>query len=216
VSGGTLIGNTTSLQGNIANGRGPGGSTRATTASYVGAISGSGTLAKRGAGELLVSGTHSLTGMTTVESGVLRVNGALAGPVTVAGAGALGVRQRGSHCQCGRVAPGNSIGTLTVNWQLHTPGRQRARDRGYAQWRLGTPEDQWRGRAARWFRQRVPLPGAYAPPLRYLILDATGGVTAPSMDWRSGAPSLLRASNYQPNQVFLVSARYRSTTPPLA
>jgi len=204
VSGGTLIGNTTSLQGNIANGAAL-VFDQATDGVYVGAISGSGTLAKRGAGELLVSGTHSLTGMTTVESGVLRVNGALAGPVTVAGAGALGgTGSVGATVSAGRVAPGNSIGTLTVNGNYtHQAGSVLEIE--------ATPNgasDLLRINGAAvlqgGFVNAVPLPGAYAPPLRYLILDATGGVTGTFDGLAQGRAFFTAGFDYQPNQVFLV------------
>jgi len=54
------------------------------------------------------------------------------------------------------------------------------------------------------FVNAVPLPGAYAPPLRYLILDATGGVTG-TFDGLAQRRAFFTAGfDYQPNQVFLV------------
>ncbi|RUP16199.1 MAG: phosphatase PAP2 family protein, partial [Methylobacterium sp.] len=82
------------------------------------AISGSGTLTKTNAGTLTLTGLSTLSGATTVQAGRLAVNGTLANSVvsvlpgaelggsgTVGGIGAL---------SGGTVAPGNSIGTLTV------------------------------------------------------------------------------------------------------
>lgn len=78
-------------------------------------ISGVGGLTKRGAGVLQLTGANTYTGPTTVGGGKLVVNGALASAVTVRPSGALGgsgsVASVHNH---GVVAPGNSVGTLTV------------------------------------------------------------------------------------------------------
>lgn len=88
---------------------------------YAGVITGSGSLVKAGAGELVLSGNNGYTGATTVEAGVLRINGnqsAATGLVTVENTGALGgsgtlggsvIIESG-----GRLAAGNSPGTLNI------------------------------------------------------------------------------------------------------
>ena len=72
VSAGILQGNTLSLQGSIVNNATvvfeQGG-----TGSYVGNMSGSGGLTKRGAGALTLSGTNSQLGTTRIEGGALSV-----------------------------------------------------------------------------------------------------------------------------------------------
>ncbi|WP_256679156.1 autotransporter-associated beta strand repeat-containing protein, partial [Pseudomonas sp. MWU12-2323] len=76
-----------------------------------------GSLVKSGAGWLLLSGDSSYRGPTTVDGGLLVVNGSLASAVTVNSGASLGgsgqvaalTATRGA-----RVAPGNSIGTLNV------------------------------------------------------------------------------------------------------
>jgi len=81
-------------------------------------ITGAGTLTKRGAGRLNLTGTSGLTGDTFVRGGNLAVNGILdqstvdvGANATLSGSGTVGgiaVNGRGI------VAPGNSIGTLNV------------------------------------------------------------------------------------------------------
>lgn len=93
---------------------------------YPGAIAGPGRVEKQGAGRLVLTGTHEYTGDTTVSAGTLVVNGVtgdsavfvtggivggqgvIHGPVTI-GAG-------------GRLAPGVSIGTLTISNSLSLSG----------------------------------------------------------------------------------------------
>ena len=71
VSAGVLSGNATSLQGNILNNASV-VFDEAGTGTYAGAMSGSGSLAKVGAGTLVLSGTNSYSGGTTVSAGTLQ------------------------------------------------------------------------------------------------------------------------------------------------
>ncbi|MBI9087377.1 MAG: autotransporter domain-containing protein [Desulfobacterales bacterium] len=114
VSAGTLQGTATSLQGDITNNaavvfdQGAAGT-------YAGVISGTGTLAKNGAGVLTLSGANTYSGLTTINAGSLAVNGSLAGPVTVGAAGTLsGSGTVGNVTINGNLAPGNSIGTINT------------------------------------------------------------------------------------------------------
>jgi subtilase-type serine protease len=76
-----------------------------------------GSLIKSGAGHLVLSGDNTYRGPTTINGGLLTVNGSLASAVTVndsgtlRGSGRIGALTANSG---GRVAPGNSIGTLAV------------------------------------------------------------------------------------------------------
>src|SRR5262249_18525820 len=83
-----------------------------------GVISGPGALAKFGAGGLTLNGTNSYTGSTTVGSGALIVNGSIASSslLTVSPAGLIGGTGLlpSTTINGGVLAPGNSIGTLTV------------------------------------------------------------------------------------------------------
>jgi len=73
---------------------------------------------KIGAGSLVLSGSNGYTGATTVSAGRLAVNGSLdaASSVTVLGGATLGGNGTigGITTVAGVVAPGNSIGTLTI------------------------------------------------------------------------------------------------------
>jgi fibronectin-binding autotransporter adhesin len=82
-------------------------------------ISGAGALVKSGAGTLTLGGNNSYSGSTTVSAGSLIVNGnqsGATGVLTVAANAALGGSGTigGPTTISGILAPGNSIGTLTV------------------------------------------------------------------------------------------------------
>ncbi|WP_367084476.1 autotransporter domain-containing protein [Pseudomonas sp. HOU2] len=87
-----------------------------------------GSLIKSGAGRLLLTGDNTFRGPTTVNGGLLSVsvNGSLASAVTVNDSGTLGGSGRIASLLAnsgGRVAPGNSIGTLNVAGDVtFTPG----------------------------------------------------------------------------------------------
>ncbi|WP_445487240.1 autotransporter family protein [Rhodopseudomonas sp. RCAM05734] len=81
---------------------------------FSGVISGTGGLTLSG-GKQTLSGVNTYTGGTTVSGGALAVNGSVCGAMTVLAGGTL--QGTGTVCDtsnAGIVAPGNSIGTLTV------------------------------------------------------------------------------------------------------
>ncbi|MBX8621419.1 autotransporter domain-containing protein [Pseudomonas glycinae] len=76
-----------------------------------------GSLIKSGDGRLILTGENTYRGPTTVNGGLLTVNGSLTSTVTVNDGGTLGGSGRIGALTAnsgGRVAPGNSIGTLNV------------------------------------------------------------------------------------------------------
>lgn len=85
---------------------------------FAGVITGSGGLAKQGGGNLILSGSHTYTGATSVAGGRLSVNGSLANTAVTVSGGTLG----GSGSITGSVAiqgggslaPGNSIQSLAT------------------------------------------------------------------------------------------------------
>lgn len=94
---------------------------------YAGAISGTGTVEKQAAGTLTLTGTNSYTGDTTVMEGTLIVNGLLGSTaVTVTNGATLGgngLIQGPVTIQLGgRLAPGTSIGSLTISNSLSLSG----------------------------------------------------------------------------------------------
>ncbi|GID03192.1 outer membrane autotransporter barrel domain-containing protein [Pseudomonas sp. 008] len=77
-----------------------------------------GSLIKSGAGRLMLTGDNTYRGLTTVNGGLLAVNGSLTSAVTVNASGTLGGNGRIAALTAnagGTVAPGNSIGTLQVS-----------------------------------------------------------------------------------------------------
>ncbi len=89
-----------------------------TTLTLNGVLSGIGMLTKSGAGTLaLTADSSGYTGTTSVEAGTLSVNGSLCGDVNVRAGGRLqgtGIVCDTNNYADGTVAPGDSIGTLTV------------------------------------------------------------------------------------------------------
>ncbi|MBT2324778.1 autotransporter domain-containing protein [Variovorax paradoxus] len=120
VSAGTLqIGNggsSGSIMGDVTN-NGTLAFNRSGASTFAGAISGAGTIRQLGAGATRLTGNSAaFTGTTTVEAGMLSVNGTLGGTLNVLGAGRLqGSGTVGSTTVAGTIAPGNSIGTLNIN-----------------------------------------------------------------------------------------------------
>ncbi|TIW93814.1 MAG: autotransporter outer membrane beta-barrel domain-containing protein [Mesorhizobium sp.] len=84
---------------------------------FAGVISGSGAIRQIGAGLTRLTGDSSgFTGTTSVEAGTLSVNGSLCGDMDVLASGRLqGIGTVCDTTNAGTIAPGNSIGTLTVN-----------------------------------------------------------------------------------------------------
>ncbi len=82
---------------------------------FAGVIGGTGGLTVTGGNQTL-SGVNTYTGATTVSGGRLAVNGSITSPVTTSGAGILsGIGTIfGDVTNAGTIAPGNSIGTLTI------------------------------------------------------------------------------------------------------
>ncbi|SUC82771.1 Extracellular serine protease precursor [Pannonibacter phragmitetus] len=134
VTGSTTIDNAVTL--GASSGIVDAGSGNAVTLS--GIISGTGNLSKTGSGTLLLSGTSTYTGTTTVSAGTLQVEGSLGNTAvsvesgaTLGGSGTLGGTV--TVLDGGSLNPGSSPGTLTVSslvlqnsslltYELDTPG----------------------------------------------------------------------------------------------
>jgi fibronectin-binding autotransporter adhesin len=120
ISAGTLqLGNggaSGSIEGDVTN-NGTLAFNRSDTMTFSGIISGTGAIRQIGSGLTRLTGDSSgFTGTTSVEAGTLAVNGSLCGPLNVLAGGTLqGIGTVCDTTNAGIVAPGNSIGTLTVN-----------------------------------------------------------------------------------------------------
>ncbi len=121
VSAGELIGNTTSLQGAIANNAAV-EFAQATAGTYAGVMSGSGALTKTGAGVVALTGANTYTGGTTISGGVLQLgggtaSGSIVGPVV--NNGALAVNRSDAYTFAGVISGAgsfvqNGTGTTTL------------------------------------------------------------------------------------------------------
>ncbi|MCF5038600.1 autotransporter domain-containing protein, partial [Pseudomonas lactis] len=136
LNGGSTTGNTTSLQGAIANNAAL-TFEQASDGTYTGNLTGTGVLNKTGTGALLLSGNNTFTGNTNVNTGSLLVNGTLnsaavqvASGATLGGSGTLGGAVNmadGSVLQAGAATP-LSVGSLalssgtTLDFALGAPG----------------------------------------------------------------------------------------------
>jgi len=132
ISSGTLMigqgnaGQPGSIASSIINNSGTLVFNRVEDLTYAGAISGPGAVTKQAAGTLVLTGTHTYTGATTVSAGTLIVNGVIAtSPVTVS-AGTLSgtglIKGPVVVQSAGRLAPGTSIGVLTISNSLTLSG----------------------------------------------------------------------------------------------
>ncbi|MEG9457584.1 autotransporter domain-containing protein [Methylobacterium ajmalii] len=162
-------------------------------------------------GSLQMAASDRLTTDVTVgQTGALYANGTVAGQVTVGAGGLLGGTGTvgGVAAQSGAtIAPGNSLGTLTVagnasfaagsTFQVETDAGGQS-DRLAA---TGTATIQ--GGTVRVLAQN----GAYAPRTGYTILSAAGGVSGTFAGVSSNLAFLTPTLRYQPAQVDLTLTR---------
>ncbi|WP_411883674.1 autotransporter domain-containing protein [Polaromonas sp. YR568] len=216
-TGGTLLVNGADLTLATSMVLGAGGGTFDTngnTATVSGVISGTGGLTKAGAGTLVLSGANTYSGGTAVNAGTLAVNGSLAGGVTVNAGGTLGgtgaINGAVNAASGGVLAPGNSIGTLTVSGNVtFAPGS------------IYRVEVDAAGNA-----DRINVTGApgtavinggtvdvqagagnYQASTQYTILNARGGVTGRFAAATSNLAFLTPSLAYDANNVFLLLRR---------
>ena len=174
---------------------GPGGGSFFTpggvTLSACGVISGPGALTLTGGGTLSLGGINTYTGPTTVNAGTLVVNGSIAASslLSVDPAGSVGGTGTlpSTTINGGTLAPGNSIGTITVQGnftqnggtyqvELSPSAADRVNVSGTATINGGTV-------------QLLAQPGSYANSTTYTIVNATGGVSGPTVTSPRTSPS---------------------------
>ncbi|HYD04777.1 MAG TPA: autotransporter domain-containing protein, partial [Reyranella sp.] len=177
---------------------------------YGGSLTGGGGLIKAGIGTLILNGTNTYTGPTTVSGGRLSVNGSITSNVTVAPGASLGGNGTitGAVTVGGAFAPGNSIGTLNVSgsviqstgssYQVELDASGQS-DRINVTGAPGTATIEPGATVT-----ALPAGGAYGRSTTYTILNATGGISGTyagvSLPDRAFlAPSL----SYDANNVFL-------------
>ncbi|WP_246041567.1 autotransporter domain-containing protein [Peteryoungia ipomoeae] len=201
------------------------------SAVYGGVFTGSGDIAKSGAGTLFYNGdSRAFSGTTTVATGMLIVGtdvahgGAVLGGTFDVGNGAIlgghgtlgsGIGSTVTIGTGGTAAPGNSIGTLTVNGNYV----QSAGSVYLAEIAPGGTSDlidvigtaTLNGGTV--FVDKTP--GIYAPGTRYTLLTATGGVIGQFATLDQNMPFIDLALAYDPGNVFLDVTRNDVTFPTL-
>ena len=186
-------------------------------------LSGNGNLVKNGSGLLNLTGTSTNTGSMQVNAGTLAVNGAIASAVNVNAGGTLGgigtINNALTANAGGVIAPGNSIGTLTVNGSVAFNAgsiyRVEVNPAGNAD-RInvvGAPGTATIGGGTVDVQAGA---GTYAPATIYTIINATGGVAGTFSSVTSNLAFLTPSLAYDPNNVFLTLTRNAATFPSVA
>ncbi|RST53953.1 autotransporter-associated beta strand repeat-containing protein [Variovorax sp. DXTD-1] len=188
------------------------------TATIDAALAGTGALTKADLGTLVLNGNNTFTGSTTVEAGTLAVNGSLGGSsVNVLAAGRLkGSGTVGSTTISGTVAPGNSIGTLTVNgnftqaagstYEVEVDPASTASDRIHASGSASIAG------GAKLTVSRISS-ADYVVGNRYTVVTADGGVTGTySLGGDTRTAFVQLRDTYDANNVYLNAEKVRSFT----
>ena len=175
---------------------------------YGGTISGSGTLRQIGSGTTMLTGDSSgFTGTTQIETGTLSVNGKLGGTLTVLAGGQLqGVGTVGDVSVFGTIAPGNSIGTLTVGNITFQPGsiyQVEVNAGGQSDKIVATGTATLTGGSVQVLAGR----GSYQANTTYTILTAAGGRTGTFAGVTSNLAFLAPSLSYDPDNVYLTLTR---------
>lgn len=210
ISEGTLVGTTTSLQGDIVNNAAL-IFDQAANGTFAGDISGNGTLTKSGAGTLNLTGTSTFSGTTTVGAGRLAVNGSLAASdvdvqsgASIGGNGTVG----GLIVRTGATAaPGNSIGELTsatfVIFEAGSTYEVEVDAAGNTDLIVATSTATIEGGTIAVLAED----GDYLPQTHYEIVTAGAGVTGTFEDVTSNLAFLTPTLSYGPNAVTLTLTR---------
>ncbi len=144
--------------------------------SFSGAISGSGGVTKTGEGTLILDGDNAFTGGTTIAGGTVAVNGTLGDVAIGSGATLGGSGAVGAVDAAGRIAPGNSIGTLSsgdITFRSgSTFGVEIAADGSSDRLEVAGTATIEEGAAV----EVTPQPGSYVRGRRYTILAASDGI----------------------------------------
>jgi outer membrane autotransporter protein len=185
---------------------------------FSGAINGTGGLVKTGTGALTLTGTSSFTGPTSLQSGLLTVNGSIAGSVVTINGGTLGGSGfvGGINALAGAVAPGNSIGTLSVAGNVvfaaGSTYQVELNAAGASDLIAATGTATLSGGQV----QLLAAQGSYGLSTRYVILTAQGGVSGQFSGVTSNFAFLTPTLTYDARTVALTLARNAVTFPDAA
>ncbi|NMX68853.1 transporter [Pseudomonas sp. WS 5111] len=209
VSGGTLAGNTGSLQGAITNNANL-LFQQDSNGQFNGTLTGTGTVVKQGNGSLLLTGNQPLSGAVAVNQGLLQVGNAsnpgtvLGGQVTVAnGAGLSGNGSVGSLVNHGVVTPDSGKLSVAGNFTNAADGTLNLVITPSVASSLAVG-----GSANLAGSLNVLNLVPYTGPTTYTLLTAGGGVTGTFTNTNLQNLAFLdTALNYSPNQVALAVSR---------
>ncbi|GAU85522.1 chaperone protein DnaJ [Bosea sp. BIWAKO-01] len=180
-------------------------------AQFANAINGNGRFTKTGTGSLNLTGTSTLSGPTTIAAGRLAVNGSLANSAVTVESGATlggnGTIGRLNVLSGGIVAPGNSIGTLTVNGNvLFAPGsiyQVEVNGAGQSDQIISTGTITVSGATL----AIAAISGSMPPSARFKLFDAAGGVSGQFNSVTSNFAFLTTGLSYDASQTYLTIAR---------
>lgn len=180
-------------------------------AQFANAINGNGRFTKTGTGSLNLTGTSTLSGSTTIAAGRLAVNGSLASSAVTVESGATlggnGTIGRLNVLAGGIVAPGNSIGTLTVNGNVSfAPGsiyQVEVNGAGQSDQIISTGSITVSGATL----AIAAISGSMPPSVRFKLFDAAGGVSGQFTSVTSDFAFLTSGLSYDASQTFLTIAR---------
>ena len=182
---------------------------RSDALTYAGNISGTGSLVKNGAGTLTLTGVNPYSGGTTINAGkLLLADAVIPAPVVALPAAFLGGNGTiGPATIAGTLAPGFSIGTITVSGDLTfaAPGVYLVEISPTAADRTNVTGAAMLGGTVQVFAET----GTYTPGTTFTILNADGGVTGTFAGLTSDFDSAFLAPelSYDANNVFLTIAR---------
>lgn len=180
-------------------------------AHFANAINGNGRFTKTGTGSLNLTGTSALSGPTTIAAGRLAVNGWLASSAVTVESGATlggnGTIGRLNVLAGGIAAPGNSIGTLTVNGNVSfAPGsiyQVEVNGASQSDQIISTGTITVSGATL----AIAAISGAMPPSVRFKLFDAAGGVSGQFTSVTSNFAFLTSGLSYDASQTFLTIAR---------
>ena len=186
---------------------------QASDSTYAGAMTGTGTLTKNGSGTLSLTAENTVGGGTTLNAGGLKLSAILNSDVTMNGgilSGAANIHGKLTQ-HGGEIAPGNSIGTITVvgpfiqnggNLEIEVSAGGRSD-------RLKLAGPAGRATLNGGTLEVLVLPGAFAPGTTYTIVNTEAGVSGTFSGVTTNLVSAFLAPtlSYDANNVFLTIAQ---------